>query len=135
MEMDSMSQTSFIPIQHSIWQRKKGPLIVLCSAVGTCSIRFLIFDVWVMFLFGLIGYFMRKTGFPVAPMVLASILSQMLETFLQQALLISQGSPWIFFTRPISAVFMGLAIISIVRGLWLQFQTEAPERAVEKEEE
>ena len=111
-----------------------GPLIVLCSVVGTYSIRFLTFDVWVMFIFGIIGYFMRKLGYPIAPMVLASVLAQMLETSLQQTLLISQGSPMIFFTRPISAVFMGLAILSIVRGVWVQIRSHAPEVAMEEDE-
>jgi len=111
-----------------------GPLIVLCSVVGTYSIRFLMFDVWVMFLFGILGYFMRKLGYPIAPMVLASVLAQMLETSLQQSLLISQGSPLIFFTRPIAAVFMGLAILSIVRGVWLQIKTRAPEVALAEDE-
>jgi putative tricarboxylic transport membrane protein len=111
-----------------------GPLIVLCSVVGTYSIRFLTFDVWVMFIFGIIGYFMRTLGYPIAPMVLASVLAQMLETSLQQALLISQGSPMIFFARPISAVFMGLAILSIVRGVWVQIKSHAPEVAVEEDE-
>jgi len=111
-----------------------GPLIVLCSVVGTYSIRFLMFDVWVMFIFGIIGYFMRKLGYPIAPMVLASVLAQMLETSLQQFLLISQGSPLIFITRPISAVFMGLAILSIIRGVWLQIKTRAPEIALAEDE-
>src|SRR5512136_70773 len=111
-----------------------GPLILFCSVVGTYSIRFLIFDVWVMFVFGIVGYFMRKFGYPVAPMVLASVLAQMLETSLQQSLLISQGSAMIFFTRPISAVFMGLAILSIVRGIWVQFKTHAPEVALAEDE-
>ena len=111
-----------------------GPLIVLCSVVGTYSIRFLMFDVWVMFIFGIIGYFMRKLGYPIAPMVLASVLAQMLETSLQQSLLISQGSPLIFITRPISAVFMGLAILSIIRGVWLQIKTRAPEIALAEDE-
>ncbi len=111
-----------------------GPLILFCSVVGTYSIRFLIFDVWVMFVFGIVGYFMRKLGYPVAPMVLASVLAQMLETSLQQSLLISQGSALIFFTRPISAVFMGLAALSIVRGIWVQFKTHAPEVALAEDE-
>lgn len=111
-----------------------GPLIVLCSVVGTYSIRFLMFDVWVMFIFGILGYFMRKLGYPIAPMVLASVLAQMLETSLQQSLLISQGSPLIFFTRPIAAVFMGLAILSIVRGVWFQIKTRAPEVALAEDE-
>jgi len=111
-----------------------GPLIVLCSVVGTYSIRFLMFDVWVMFIFGIIGYFMRKLGYPIAPMVLATVLAQMLETSLQQALLISQGSPLVFFTRPISAVFMGLALLSIVRGAWVQIKSRAPEVALAEDE-
>src|SRR5512136_505865 len=108
-----------------------GPLIVFCAVIGTYSIRFQAFDVWVMLLFGVMGYFMRKLGFPVAPMVLASVLAQMLETALGQSLLISQGSPAIFFTRPISAVFMTLAIVSIGRGIWVLMRTKAPEIAVE----
>jgi TctA family transporter len=71
--------------------------------------------------------FHAEAGFPVAPMVLPSVLAQMLATSLAQALLISQGSPFIFFTRPIFAVFMVLAILSIVRGIWVQLYTKAPE--------
>jgi putative tricarboxylic transport membrane protein len=109
-----------------------GPLIVFCAVVGTYSIRFQPFDVWVMLLFGVIGYFMRKLGFPVAPMVLASVLAQMLETALGQSLLISQGSPMIFFTRPISAAFMALAVLSIGRGIWAQIRFKAPEIAIDE---
>ncbi len=108
-----------------------GPIIVLCAVIGTWSIRFQAFDVWVMLLFGLIGYVMRKLGFPVAPMVLASVLAQMLETSLGQALLISQGSPLIFFTRPISAVFMILAFLSIGRGIWSTVRAKTAEKAIE----
>jgi putative tricarboxylic transport membrane protein len=55
----------------------------------------------------------------------------MLETSLGQALLISQGSPLVFFTRPISAVFMTLALLSIGRGIWAQVRAQAPEVVVE----
>jgi putative tricarboxylic transport membrane protein len=109
-----------------------GPLIVFFSVLGTYSIRFLAFDVWMMLIFGVIGYFMRKLGFPVAPMVLATVIAQMMETSLGQSLLISQGSPLIFFTRPISAVFMALAFLSIGRGIWIQVRTKAPEVAIEE---
>ena len=109
-----------------------GPLIVFFSVLGTYSIRFLAFDVWIMLIFGVIGYFMRKLGFPVAPMVLATVIAQMMETSLGQSLLISQGSPLIFFTRPISAVFMALAFLSIGRGIWIQVRSKAPEVAIEE---
>ncbi len=104
-----------------------GPLIVFCALVGTYSVRFQTFDIWIMLIFGVIGYFMRKLGFPIAPMVLASVLAQMLETSLGQSLLISQGSVLIFFDRPISAIFMALAFLSIGRGIWAQIKAKAPE--------
>ena len=94
----------------------------------------MLFDVWVALIFGVIGYAMRKLGFPIAPMVLATVLAQMLETSLQQSLLISQGSPFIFFARPIAAFFMVLALASIIRGVWVQIKTKAPEVALEDDE-
>jgi putative tricarboxylic transport membrane protein len=109
-----------------------GPIIVFCAVVGTYSIRFQTLDVWVMLIFGVFGYFMRKLGFPIAPMVLASVLAQMLETSLGQSLLISQGSPLIFFKRPVSAVFMALAFLSIGRGIWAQVRAKAPEVVIEE---
>ncbi len=55
----------------------------------------------------------------------------MLETSVQQSLLLSQGSPAVLVTRPISAVFIGLAILSLVRGVWKQMKSHAPEVAEE----
>jgi len=111
-----------------------GPLIVFCALVGTYSVRFQTFDIWIMLIFGVIGYFMRKLGFPIAPMVLASVLAQMLETSLGQSLLISQGSVLIFFDRPISAIFMALAFLSIGRGVWAQIKAKAPEAVTDDAE-
>ncbi|EGY25472.1 hypothetical protein DA2_2291 [Desulfovibrio sp. A2] len=104
-----------------------GPLILVFSVIGAYSIRFMLFDVWVTLVFGVVGYLMRKMKIPMAPMVLASVLAQMLETSLSQSLLISRGSWSVFFTRPIACVFMALAIGSIVRGLWVQYKTGGPE--------
>ena len=109
-----------------------GPMIVFFSVLGTYSVRFLAFDVWVMLLFGVIGYFMRKFGYPIAPMVLAAVVTQMMETSLGQSMLMSQGSLLILFKRPISAVFMILAFLSIARGIWIQMRTKAPEIAIEE---
>ncbi len=109
-----------------------GPLIVYFSVLGTYSIRFVSLDAWIMLIFGVVGYFMRKLGFPIAPMVLATILAPMLETSLGQSLLISQGSPLIFFTHPISAVFMALAFLSVGRGVWVQARSKGLEVAEEE---
>jgi len=75
---------------------------------------------------------MRKFGYPIAPMVLATVIAQMMETSLGQSLLMSQGSPLILFTRPISAVFMGIAILSIGRGIWIEARSKALEVAEEE---
>jgi putative tricarboxylic transport membrane protein len=75
---------------------------------------------------------MRKFGWPVAPMVLATVLAQMLETSLGQALLMSQGSSNVFFTRPIAAVFMILGLLSIGRGFWLQLRSKEPDVALDE---
>ena len=104
-----------------------GPLIIIFSVVGAYSIRFLMFDVWVALIFGVVGYLMRKLKFPMAPMVLASVLAQQLETALSQSLLISRGSPFIFFTRPIALVFMILALASVARGFYVQIKSGALE--------
>jgi putative tricarboxylic transport membrane protein len=95
----------------------------------------MLFDVWVTLLFGGIGYVMRKLHFPIAPLVLATVLAQMLETSLQQSLLISQGSWLIFFNRPIAGFFMVLALASIARGIWLQVHSHAPEIAIDDADE
>ena len=108
-----------------------GPLIVVFSVIGAYSVRFLLFDVWMALVFGVVGYLMRKLRFPMAPLILASVLAQMLETSLQQALLMSQGSPLVFFNRPISAVFMALALASIARGVWVQVRPRWNEALVD----
>ncbi len=99
-----------------------GPLIVLFSVIGAYSVRYLLFDVWMTLAFGVMGYLMRKFGFPMAPMVLATVLAAMLETSLKQALAISHGSYLIFFQKPIAVVFMVIGIVVIVRGLWVRYR-------------
>ncbi len=101
-----------------------GPLIVVFSLIGAYSVRYLLFDVWVALAFGVVGYLMRKFGFPLAPVVLAVILSPQLEIALKQSLALSQGSYQIFFSRPIALVFMILAFGVIARGLWQQYKSQ-----------
>ena len=95
-----------------------GPVIVVSSVVGAYSLRFQTFDVWVAVLFGVVGYLLRKAGFPVAPLVLASVLVETLETSLRLSLILSSGSPSIFFRRPISAVILIAALALFARNVW-----------------
>ncbi|MEI8189851.1 MAG: tripartite tricarboxylate transporter permease [candidate division NC10 bacterium] len=93
------------------------PLIVTISAVGVFTTDNNIFDMWVMFVFGIIGYLMRKLKFPAAPVVLALVLGPMVERTLRQSLTISHGNVSIFFTRPISAVLVVIALASLFAPL------------------
>ncbi len=98
------------------------PLIMIISAVGVYATDNNVFDVWVMFIFGVIGYAMRKLDFHPAPAVLGLVLGPMVERSLRQALTMSHGSMTIFFASPISAILMSAALLSlftpVVRTIW-----------------
>jgi putative tricarboxylic transport membrane protein len=71
-------------------------------------------DVFLMFSFGVVGYFMRKFEFPVAPLVLALVLGPMAESNFRRGLIISAGDWTTFFTRPISLVFLALGFATLI---------------------
>ena len=98
-------------------QRVLLPIIVILCIVGTYALRNTFFDTAIMFVFGLMGYFMKKYGFPVVPMLLAIILGPNLEQHLRMSLIISQGDYAIFLKHPISLVFILVAILSFVLPL------------------
>jgi putative tricarboxylic transport membrane protein len=87
------------------------PLILLFCLIGAYSMSNSTFDVFIMILFGVVGYLFRKFEYEGAPLVLAFVLGPLLDLNLRQALLISDGSFLAFFVRPISAVTLGLSIL------------------------
>ena len=87
---------------------------LLFCILGAYSINQSLFDVWVMLGFGIIGYFLRKLDFPLAPAVLGLILGPMLEKSLRTSLEMSAGNFGIFITRPISAVLLAVAAVVLV---------------------
>ncbi|MGH8869918.1 MAG: tripartite tricarboxylate transporter permease [Actinomycetes bacterium] len=90
------------------------PGIIVISIVGVYSINNSMFDVWVLAVFGLLGYVMRKTDFPTAPLVLAFVLGPLFEQSMRRSLVISQGDPTIFLTRPWAVVFLVLTALLFV---------------------
>jgi putative tricarboxylic transport membrane protein len=90
------------------------PLILLFCLIGAYSMNNSVFDVFVMIIFGVVGYLFRKFEFEGAPLVLAFVLGPLLDMNLRQALLMSKGSFIEFFIRPISAVTLGLSILLLV---------------------
>ncbi len=87
------------------------PLILLFCLIGSFTINNVNFDVYVMLIFGVMGWIMRKFGYEGAPLILAFILGPMLENALRQSLLISQGSFLIFVNRPISGIALGVTAL------------------------
>ncbi len=82
------------------------PLILLFCLVGVFSLNFSQVEVALMIGFGAFGYVARKFQFELAPLVLALVIGPMIENYLRLSLIISRGSPLIFFRRPLSAVFI-----------------------------
>lgn len=95
-----------------------APMIfVLCIVSGYAATQYM-HDVWLIVIFGIIGFFMRKLDYPMAPMVLAIVLGSMAEPALRQSLLISNGSPMIFLERPISAPIILTAMVFLLLPLF-----------------
>jgi putative tricarboxylic transport membrane protein len=90
------------------------PVIVLACLVGAYGVNNNPFDILVMVGFGVFGYYAERTGFSLAPLVLAFVLGPLMETSLRQSLILSQGGFDIFVTRPISVVLLGIAVLMLV---------------------
>jgi putative tricarboxylic transport membrane protein len=90
------------------------PLIILFCTIGAYSMNNSVFEIFIMLFFGVLGYFLRKWDYEMAPLVLAFVLGPMLENALRQSLAMSQGKFAIFFTRPISAVALGIVLVSLL---------------------
>jgi putative tricarboxylic transport membrane protein len=90
------------------------PLIFLFCLVGSYTLNNNVVDVYVMVVFGIIGYLIRKVDYPLAPFILAFILGPQFEKYLSQSLIIGDGNPMIFLSRPISAALIIIAIALIL---------------------
>jgi putative tricarboxylic transport membrane protein len=93
------------------------PLIVLFALIGSYSASGHIGDVLVTIVFGLAGYLMKKFSYEPAPLVLGLVIGPLLETAIRRSMIMSRGSYLIFFTRPIAAVFIALALIMLISPL------------------
>jgi len=93
------------------------PVIFVLCVIGPYALTQRIFEIWVMFAFGVLGFVLRQMKYPMAPLVLGIILGDLLDKSLRRGLTLSNGELEPFFTRPISAVFATIVVVSIVAGL------------------
>ena len=97
------------------------PMIIVFCAIGVFSLNNAHFDIYLMALFGVVGYVFKKLDCEPAPLLLGFILGPMMEEFLRRALLLSKGDPLVLLTRPISAAMLALAALLLALVLLPSF--------------
>jgi putative tricarboxylic transport membrane protein len=90
------------------------PFIVLISVIGAYSLNNSMLDVFITIIFGLVGYWLRKMKYPLAPLVVAIVLGDSTEKTLRQSLIASGGNPLILVQWPIATILMALAVILLL---------------------
>jgi putative tricarboxylic transport membrane protein len=130
---------AFIPV--FIWMLRMpftilAPMIFVLSVVGGYAATRDMHDVWLMLIFGIGAFFLRKLDYPVAPAVLAIVLGPIAEPTLRQSLLLSSGDPSIFLTRPIAGPITVIAIILILLPLlkfgWNRFRRSGKDQPAQQ---
>jgi putative tricarboxylic transport membrane protein len=94
------------------------PLILVMCVIGSYANNNVMFDVYSMLGFGFLGFYMMRYGYSLPCFVIGFILGPMIETNYQRALMFSKGEMLPFLTKPVSAVFLVLAALSIAGSLW-----------------
>ncbi len=97
------------------------PIVVTLCFIGSYALSNNIFDIWIALIFGIIGYLLEKFNYPLPPLILGIILGPIVESNLRRSLIESGGDLAIFMTRPISAIFIVIAILSFIVPFIRQF--------------
>jgi putative tricarboxylic transport membrane protein len=108
------------------------PAIVLFCAIGVYSTNNNTFDIWMVAIFGFVGYLFNKLGAEPAPLLLGFILGPMMEENLRRALLLSRGDWSVFVTRPLSAGLLVAAAILVIIVLLPAVKNKREEAFVEE---
>jgi putative tricarboxylic transport membrane protein len=93
------------------------PIVLVFCVVGSYALNNIMENVYTFLIFGILGYFMVKTGFPLAPMVLGVILGDQIEVNLIRSIM-TDPNPWLFVTRPISGALLVLAFLSFIFAIY-----------------
>lgn len=90
-----------------------APIIVVICAIGAYTVKNNMLDVWMIIVFGIVGYIFKKLDYPLAPMVLALVLGDAAESAFRQSMLVSQGDLSIFFSNWLVGSLTGLALVAL----------------------
>ena len=89
------------------------PIVFALSVIGAYALNQALLDVWLVLIFGVIGYLFRRFGFAVAPIAIGLILGEMVETNLQNSLKMFDGQWWRIATQPLAALFLILSVLGL----------------------
>lgn len=98
------------------------PMIVAISIFGVYAVRVSVFDLVLLLICGVVGYFLAKNDFPMAPLVLGLVLGPMIENNLRRALTTSNGDFSIFIEKPVSLIFLIIAVLWITVPLIMKMR-------------
>jgi putative tricarboxylic transport membrane protein len=115
-----LAKISLVPVKYI------APFVAILSLIGVYAVRSNIWDVLLAIFAALVGFFMRKAGFPLITLIIGFVLGHLAEEKFTQSLQISQGDYSIFFTRPVSIILL-MAIVSMLG--WSLYRSANPARA------
>ncbi|WP_102348426.1 tripartite tricarboxylate transporter permease [Bacillus sp. Marseille-P3661] len=99
-----------------------APCLVILCLIGAYANRFTLFDVWLVILLGIIGYFLKKFDYPIIALVLGLLLGDMLNTELIRVAQINAMDFTVFFKRPISLILFILTLLTVARSFYIDFK-------------
>ncbi|MCR8723171.1 tripartite tricarboxylate transporter permease [Frigidibacter sp. ROC022] len=110
------------------------PAVLVLGVTGIFVSTSSYFDIYVMIGFGVLGYLMNRLGFPIAPLLIGFILSPLIEIGLRQAAIMGRGDMTILLTRPISALFLAFALLTVLVVGWREYAGRRKRTQIQDEE-
>lgn len=89
------------------------PLVVMMIFAGTWTLQYSGYDLWTVFIFGFLGYFLKRNKFPMTPVVLGVILGNTMEDYFRRGMVLASGDFSVFYTRPACIVLIGMTIVAL----------------------
>lgn len=100
-----------------------APIVLTFCIAGAYSTNNRVYDIYIILVFGIVSYFLRRMDFQLVPILLGIVLGPLAEKNFRRAMVISGGSFKIFFTRPISCAFIAVAVASVMIFAWRNYKS------------
>jgi putative tricarboxylic transport membrane protein len=100
--------------------------ILVFATLGVYSTGASVFELFVAYGFGLVGFALRRAGYPIAPLILGAVLGPLMEVQFRRALAFSEGDPTVFVTRPVSAIILLIAVACLILPVVLRKSAKIP---------